>query len=362
MFRESRRLETRAAKLDRAIVGKGKMGMKQEMGDHAKNSDRVWSIVLAKGEGERLRPFVQRWLGHPRPKQYCTFVGTRSLFQHTLDRADRLTAAERKMTVIARQHAWEAWPQLGQRPSGMVLLQPVNRGAAAAVFLALTYVKARDAKGTVVIHPSDHFVYPEPRFLDSIQRAVRTTEWFPDRFALLGVSPDRLELDYGWLEPGGQVYHASDYRIQTVQAFLEKPTAAQADAALAAGALWNTSVVAAKVETLWESGWQCFPDFMPRFECLLGAIGTSSEAKTIETIYEHMPAHDFSSELLRLIPAQFVVIEMAGVLWCDWGTPERITHTLRLIGRQPKFQLSCLDPPFVPFAQVQSQNKVPVRF
>ncbi len=332
------------------------------MDDHAMNNDRVWSIVLAGGEDERLRPFVQRWLGRPRPKQYCTFVGTRSLFQHTLGRADRLTAAERKMTVIARSHAWEAWPQLGQRPSGMVLLQPVNRGAAAAVFLALTYVKARDAKGTVVIYPSDHFVYPEPRFLDSIQCAVRTTEWFPDRLVLLGVSPDRLELDYGWLEPGEQLHHVSNYRIQTVKTFLEKPTAAQADAALAAGALWNTSVVAAKVETLWESGWQCFPDLMPRFECLLGAIGTSAEAKTLEAIYEHMPAHDFSSELLQRIPEQFVVIEMAGVLWSDWGTPERIGHTLRQIGRHPMFQLDCLDPPFVPIAQVQSPSKVSAGF
>ncbi|WHZ27748.1 MAG: hypothetical protein OJF51_002545 [Nitrospira sp.] len=343
-------------------MGKERKGRELEMGNHAKNNDGVWSIVLAGSEGERLGPFVQRWLGRPRPKQYCTFVGTRSLFQHTLGRADRLTDAERKMIVIARPHAEEAWPQLGQRPSGMVLLQPVDRGAAAAVFLALTYVKARDAKGTVVIYPSDHFVYPEHRFLGSIRHAVRTTDWFPDRLVLLGVSPDRLELDYGWLEPGEQVYHASDYRIQTVQAFLEKPTAAQADAALAAGALWNSSVVAVKVETLWKSGWHCFPDLMPRFECLLGAIGTSSEAKTIETIYEHMPTHDFSSELLQRVPAQFAVIEMAGVLWSDWNTPERITHTLRLIGRQPMFQLNCLDPPFVPFAQVQSQSKVSVGF
>jgi mannose-1-phosphate guanylyltransferase len=41
-------------------------------------------------DGERLRPFVQRWLGRHKPKQYCTFIGTRSMFQHTLDRSDRI--------------------------------------------------------------------------------------------------------------------------------------------------------------------------------------------------------------------------------------------------------------------------------
>lgn len=160
------------------------------------------------------------------------------------------------------------------------------------------------------------------------------------------------------MTPGEQVYYASNYRIQAVQAFLAKPTVAQADVALSVGALWNTSVVAGKVETLWELGWQCFPDLMPHFERLLGVIETSTEAQTRETIYEHMPAHDFSSELLQRIPAQFVMIEMAGVLWSDWGTPERIIHTLRQIGRRPIFQLDCLDPPFVPIAHVPSEDKV----
>lgn len=318
------------------------------MDTHVKSHDRLWSIVLAGGEGERVRPLVQRWLGRPKPKQYCTFVGTRSLFQHTLDRVDRLTAADHKVIVVGRSHALEAWPQLGRRPSGTVILQPTNRDTVAGIFLPLTYIKARDAQATVVIYPSDHFVYPEHRFLDSVRRAIWTAEWLPDRLVLLGVSPDRLELDYGWIQPGEQLDRSPNYQIQAVRAFLEKPTAAEADAALAAGALWNTLVVVAKVETLWETGWQCFPDLMPAFERLRGMIGTSHETKTLATIYEHMPAHNFSSELLQRIPEQLAVVEMTGVLWSDWGKPERIANSLRRIGRQPAFSLACLSRPFAP--------------
>ncbi len=318
------------------------------MDTHVKRHDRLWSIVLAGGEGERVQPLVQRWLGHSKPKQYCTFVGTRSLLQHTMDRADRLTASDQKVIVIGRSHAWQAWPQLGQRSSGMVILQPANRNTAAGVFLPLTYIKARDAKATVVIYPSDHFVYPEHRFLNAVQRAVGTAEWLPHRLVLLGVPPDRLELDYGWIQPGEQLDHSSNYRIQSVRAFLEKPTAAEADSALAGGALWNTLVLVAKLETLWQTGWQCFPDLMPAFEHLLGAIGTTYEAKTLEAIYEHLPAYNFSSDLLRRVPEQLAVVEMAGVLWSDWGRPERIANTLRRIGRQPAFSLACLSRPFAP--------------
>ena len=75
----------------------------------------VWSIVLAGGEGERVKPLVQRWLGRPRPKQYCTFVGTRSMFQHTVDRATQLSSADRAVVVAAREvEASEADEAAGQ--------------------------------------------------------------------------------------------------------------------------------------------------------------------------------------------------------------------------------------------------------
>jgi mannose-1-phosphate guanylyltransferase len=62
-------------------------------------NSNVWSVILAGGEGERLKPFIRQWLGHERPKQYCAFVGTRSMLQHTLDRADQITPPEHKVSI-----------------------------------------------------------------------------------------------------------------------------------------------------------------------------------------------------------------------------------------------------------------------
>jgi hypothetical protein len=38
----------------------------------------LWSIALAGGDGVRTQEFIRHWLGHEKPKQYCTFVGSRS--------------------------------------------------------------------------------------------------------------------------------------------------------------------------------------------------------------------------------------------------------------------------------------------
>lgn len=282
-----------------------------------KTQGNTWSIVLAGGEGTRVGSFVQRWLGRPKPKQFCVFAGTRSLLQHTVDRAARLTPAARSILVIAQTHREEAMTQLDGRGVGTVLFQPANRDTGAGVFLPLTYVRARDPLATVIIYPSDHFVYPEERFLDTVRDAVVVAERLHDRIVLLGVEPDRLELDYGWILPGERLAHAGTSPVQAVRAFLEKPTAQEADEALTHHALWNTMVMTAKVETLWKLGQQCFPELIERFERLGQAIGTSEEARVLETIYRTMPSRNFSSDLLQHVPDRVAVTELTNALWRD---------------------------------------------
>ena len=138
---------------------------------------------------------------------------------------------------------------------------------------------------------------------------------------------------------------------------MEKPTAAQADDALSKGAMWNTLVMAAKLDSLWQLGWQCCPELMLRFERLSQAIGTPEETRVLEDLYQEMPAKNFSSDLLERVPEHAAVIELSGVLWSDWGKPERITETLRRIGRPPAFPLECLDHPFAP-AERQAENRL----
>ncbi|HSN04837.1 MAG TPA: sugar phosphate nucleotidyltransferase [Nitrospira sp.] len=324
----------------------------------ARMPNQTWSIVSVADDGGRIRAFIQRWLGHPKPKPYCAFVGGRSLFQHTLDRAAGLCQPERIVTVIAREHCREAWSQLDGRTGGTVLVEPRHCETAASIFLPLTYIRARDPRATVVLYPSDHFVYPEYRFLGSVRRAVWTAEWLPERLVLLGVPPDRLELDYGWILPGDQLDGSTQYQIKAVEAILEKPTAVQADAALAGGALWNTGVLAAKAELVWQLGWQCFPDLMARFEAFSAVIGTPREAGVLDEMYQEMPAHHFFSELVQCVPERTAVIEMSDVLWSDWGKPEWITNSLRRIGRQPAFPLECLNRPFAPISQPGSEGAV----
>lgn len=320
---------------------------------------RVWSIVLAAGEGNRVNPFVSRWLGRSLPKEYCAFVGARSMFQHALDRAVRITPPERVIAAVAREHRHEAFSQLDRRTIGALLLQSVQQGTAASVFLPLTYVRDRNRDATVVVVPSDHFVYPEERFLALVRRAVSVVDTIPARVVLLGAAPDRLELDYGWIRPGDRLPNTPNDDVRAVRSVVEKPTASEADALLQAGGFWNTRAFVAKVSTLWEIGWQCVPQIMPLFERLEKSIGCPNEALELETIYRKVPAADFS-DMLGQVPEQLALLELTGVLWSEWNTPARIAETLRRIDRQPAFPLAFLDRPFIPLTRTATEHQRPL--
>jgi mannose-1-phosphate guanylyltransferase len=308
----------------------------------SKKPDKLWSIVLSGGNGERISAFTHRWMGKPIAKQYCAFVGTRSMLQHTLARADSLGRREHQLTVIARSHGHEAHSQLADRPAGTMIVQPRNCDTLPGIFLALTQVRTYDPNATVVIYPSDHFIYPEKGFNEVIGSAAQAAEELSDTLVLVGVPADRLELEYGWITPGLEIWRTGAYSVRSVQQFIEKPSRAKAVEIEASGGVWNTLIVVVKARILWQLGLKYFPEIMKLFTRFQNAIGTSSEAEVLDAIYEIMPSRNFSKDLLTPAASQIGVMLMEDVLWSDWGCEERIVDTLDLIGKQPNFPVFAL--------------------
>lgn len=323
--------------------------------DHHLDDERPggpWSIVLGGGDSQPVRPLIAKWLGRQKPKPFCTFLGTRSLWQHSIDRAVQLSRRERVIAVVNQDHRQEAMDQLGDRTIDRLLVQPTKKGIAAGIFLALSCIRMRDPNGTVVIVPSDHFVYPESRFLRAVEETVWIARELPHRLVLLGVPPESLELDYGWIKTGAPVILRTESPVKLVRSFVEKPSALEADRVLAEGALWNTLVVAAQAETLWNLGRQVLPELVQTLEGLSVYAGGALERAVPSILLDALPAYDFSKDFLEQIPDYLAAVEMQGVIWSDWGRPRRIASTLRRIGREPAFPLHCLPKPLVPFQQM----------
>ena len=297
------------------------------------------SIVLAGGEGERTRPFIERWLGSHRPKQYCRFVGRRTMFQHTVDRADRLSPGVHRFSVVSEGHRSLVRAQLAGRPSGRLLWQPQNRGTGAGILWPISCLMRKHPDDIVVIYPSDHFIRPESSFLSVVSDAVERVAANVDRVVLLGAKPNRLELDYGWIQPDGEERAFGSRSIRSVHRFLEKPSEAEARTALADGALWNTLIVIGAVRTFWQLGRYCMPETMELLDWLGSETGSPQEPELTQRIYASLPDGNFSSDVLEKAPEFLEVMELSGIEWSDWGRPERIAESIQSLGRKPAFPL-----------------------
>jgi len=279
---------------------------------------------------------IKEWLGEDRPKQYCTFTGTRSMLQHTVDRADQLAGPTQRVTVVGADQEEIACHQLSGR-GGSLVVQPANCETAPGVFLPLTYVRAADPNATVVIYPSDHFVHPETQLAEAIRHAVRAIDLLEDRLILLGMQPDGIDLDYGYIQMDRYVGGYGAHSLWHVGRFIEKPERHLARTLAEGQVLWNTMIIVAKVETLWKLGTKVLPSMMRLFETLMPALGTPREDRVLHGIYQTMPTRNFSRDFLEHVAHKVSTLDVKDVFWSDWGRPERITQSLRGIGKTPAF-------------------------
>ena len=133
--------------------------------------NNTWALVLAAGEGSRLRALTTH-RGVAVPKQFCSLVGGPSLLEEAILRAEAIVPRQRVCTVVAEQHRvwWEE--ALRFMPRRNVIVQPQNRGTAVGLLLPLLHIAQRDPQARVVILPSDHYVRDEAVLARSLRQAA----------------------------------------------------------------------------------------------------------------------------------------------------------------------------------------------
>jgi len=303
----------------------------------------AWAVVLAGGEGIRLRSLTRAIVGDDRPKQYVPLISADSLLRQTLERAARLSPPERTVVVSHERHACWLAAEFAPDRSPKVLLQPENKETAAGVMLPVYWIAARDPEATVVVFPSDHFVLEGASFVAHVAEVVAFVERQRDRVVLLGARATEPDTEYGWIQPGEAVGATASGPISRVDRFREEPTREVAAMCLAREWLWNTFVMVAKASTLVSVADVLVPELHRRLTAVTPLFGTQREAWAIRQAYEFLPRQNFSETVLQAALPFLAVSTLPPLTWSDLGTPHRLFKLLRTLrispawmrGRQP---------------------------
>ena len=297
------------------------------------NQDNEWAVILAGGDGTRLKSLTRRIAGDERPKQFCPVLGGSTLLEETQRRAALEIARERTLYVVNQAHEPYYAPILDREPDANLVIQPRNAGTAPAILYSLLRIAVRDPNAVVAFFPSDHYISDNRRFMEHIRTALDAARVHSDRLILLGLEPESPEVEYGWIEPNGSL--KINPRIHGVRRFWEKPNQMLAQVLQLRGCLWNSFVMVASVRALGEMIENSTPGLYRAFACMSSLFGTRAETKAIGHLYERIEEVNFSQQVLAHRPERLAVLKVSGVRWNDLGEPKRVMASLAMAGIRP---------------------------
>jgi mannose-1-phosphate guanylyltransferase len=294
-----------------------------------------WALLLAGGDGRRLRPLTRQIAGDPRPKQFCAIFDGETLLDRTRRRADLFTRADQHVVVVSREHEPYYSGLVTQLAPDRLVVQPRNAGTAPGIVYPMLRIRELAGNVPVAIFPSDHYVSDDGAFVTAVAHAAAVAGARPELIVLLGVEATAPETEYGWIETDPIPLTLPGEPAFPIRRFSEKPSLRLAERLFARGALWNSFVMVGWVDTFLGLTRRVAPDLAAAFEPLSTAIGGPREAEMVEHVYAALESCSFSERVLVPGADGLVTVRVKSVDWSDWGHPQRVMATMRRTGWRP---------------------------
>jgi mannose-1-phosphate guanylyltransferase len=287
--------------------------------------ERTWVLVLA-GGGIDPPESQHGHVSNPDEHRFGGLLQPQSLLRMTLSRAGVIVPCERICLLVNRGHKHKSSGSLTSRSYGNAIVQPRHRGSAVEILLAVLTILKRDPRARIVALPAHHYVHNESALASSLLDAATPTAHTRNKLTLVGICPEDADSDLGFIVPGRWFEDGT----RSVYRIVHSPAEASAHELWARGALWDSSIVAARAVVFLSVLRARMPDLVDQMEMAM-AQGDSSEARSgaLTQLYARLPFVDFSRVLSPGAEAECRVITSRPCGWSDLGSARRVAAVVR---------------------------------
>jgi mannose-1-phosphate guanylyltransferase len=297
---------------------------------------RLYALILSGGAGTRLWPLSRR----RKPKQFLDLVGDRTMLQDTVDRVSELIPGERIFVVAPPEHRALIHEQLPELSNDHVVIEPYPRGNAAAIGLAMAALQAFDPDAVVAVLPSDHVVGKNRAFRNVLIAATAAADagWL----VTLGITPERADTGFGYIEAGDQLDLASPLPVFKVRRFIEKPKPDVAEKLLAAGGhYWNAGMFVWRVSAIIDAYREHLPKTAQALAALGEAIGSPRYESVLAEVWEETDRTTIDYGIAER--AKNMAVVPADIGWQDVGSWSRLADIVGASARRSADEHIALD-------------------
>ena len=161
---------------------------------------------------------------------------------------------------------------------------------------------------------SDHYIADEAGFRQALLAAEQVAK--EGYLVTLGITPDKPETGYGYVERGVSLGTFNQHQVYTVNRFLEKPDLAAAERFLASEAYyWNSGIFIWQIADLMQAYQEHMPD-------LYGQLGEMSQAllagERIEPVWQAITPESIDVGIMER--AEKVAVVPVNIGWNDVGS------------------------------------------
>jgi mannose-1-phosphate guanylyltransferase len=280
--------------------------------------ERTWVILLTGGGADPHGSKNER--ASNAAGEFSPSPERRSLFEMTLSRARSIVPLKQIVVIIERAQKQYWNESLTMLPDANVIVQPYHRGSATEVLLAVLTILERDPLARIIAMPSHHYVRNETALAGSLLDAATPTAQTRNKLTLIGFKPERADTESDYIVPGRWFEDGS----RSVLRLLKPSGKVRARDLAARGALWDSSIVAARALVLLAIFRARAPRLVDQMETAL-AQGADVRQRALTLLHAHLPSIDLSRLLAHGAEAECRLITARS---CGWSIPASAQGTV----------------------------------